>query len=461
MLEVMRSCVIATSTSFLVGCFSPEDQAATGGSSDTGTASSSGTSAEGPTSADPPTTSLTAGPTSADDTTSTNGECSPPRLECDGACVDCPDDDGVNGVECSGSACVASGCADGFLRCGAGCCAWTVSNVEQSGEFSRDVDIVIDGSDRPHVVYAFSAGVMTPVVRHAFYDGFDWTMEDIDDASADAPYVDIDIGNGVPHVTYTPQAGSDNVGHAVHDGSAWVLTTVYEGSVANDYRGGQIAVDSTGSAHVTYRNETYMGEVFHAYFDGSWHTFAQVAGSLDLGLPQQSFSIAVAPNDAPHLAFYSQADAELGHAVKTAAILDPAGWSTTVADLGVIHSPSISVSPGGALQIAYYNETEGELRLATHDGAAWAREAIWTEGPSDHIALAHAGDDRPHVAFVDADGRLHHASLVDGAWVLSIVDEANTIDWVSIALDSADRPHIVLHDEGYGGIRYATAGSPR
>jgi hypothetical protein len=409
---------------------------------------------------DAPTTDAPTSTPTTDEPTTGGGDCGPTQRMCDASCADCPPDDGIVDVACDGAECVAAGCEDTYFGCGATCCAWLVSNVEQSGPSTRDVDVAIDASDRPHIVYVYSAGVMTPNVRHAVYDGFDWAMDDVDGTS-DSGYVDIAIdGSDVAHVAYLPMTGSGNVAHAWDSGSGWNLGTVHMGSVGNDYRGAQVAVDSLGRVSVVYREESFMGEIYHAVFDGSWTPLSTLVGGLDTGLPPNSFSIDIAPNGQPHVAYYSQSDGELGHAVKTGPLLQNGGWTLNTVDLGAMLAPSVSVSSDGDLEIAYFNATEGELRMATRSGPSWDRETIWSDGMTDNISFDHGPLGQAHVAFIDGTGRLLHAARPDDTWRVSVVDDTTSADWVALAVDSAGIPHIVFHDTDYGGVRYATADPP-
>ena len=81
-------------------------------------------------------------------------------------------------------------------------------------------------------------------------------------------------------------------------------------------------------------------------------------------------------------------------------------------------------------------------------------------GIDAHLALALDSDDRPHIAYFDADtGALAYAHLVAGpggdVWRYDVIDSGNVGRYVSIDLDSAGRPYVSYYDSAGDALKVA------
>jgi hypothetical protein len=132
----------------------------------------------------------------------------------------------------------------------------TISHVSSQGiEFG--VDLMLDSSDRPQIVFA----VLEPVrgLSFARYTSNGWEVELIRDGDLWQPTAVLDPGDTVHLVFYDATIGALMYGQRAPGGS-WLLQTIEDDPSPNVRIGRQpsIALDPTGRAHVSY----YFGDAF-------------------------------------------------------------------------------------------------------------------------------------------------------------------------------------------------------
>ncbi|NQU31870.1 MAG: hypothetical protein HQ521_01435 [Bacteroidetes bacterium] len=152
--------------------------------------------------------------------------------------------------------------------------AWV--NVGASG-FSTgrpyDISIAINGSGTPYVVYqdelSFSTDAKATVKK---FNGSSWVTVGTESFSKyEASYCDIAIdGSGTPYVVYQDRNWPTSAKATVmkFNGSAWVNVGIDSFS-AGDVYGTSIAINSSGTPYVTYRDDANSSKATVMKFNGS------------------------------------------------------------------------------------------------------------------------------------------------------------------------------------------------
>ena len=105
-------------------------------------------------------------------------------------------------------------------------------------------------------------------------------------------------------------------------------------------------------------------------------------------------------------------------------------WSSTPVAPG--RRPELALQPDGELAVAF--ERAGALWIASRAGGEWSTEQV-EPGPVDpesELDLAVAEDGALHIAFVEKDGGLKHATNESGSWSAEWLDMNPQIRYVAI-----------------------------
>lgn len=171
-------------------------------------------------------------------------------------------------------------------------------------------------------------------------------------------------------------------------------------------------------------------------------------------------SIAIDPDDFPHVTYYDETAQTLRHTWETTG-----GWVTEVVDpaplvLGT-HS-SLAIRPSGELHVSYYSSGLPGLRYAHRTGsigaAPWVIETVETNsdrpGAWSSLELDAAGV--PNIAYQEVLSMdLKYAWKPGGQWLTEIADSAGSRGFfATLALDPAGNAHVV-HAETPWTLRYA------
>lgn len=247
--------------------------------------------------------------------------------------------------------------------------SWTVQTVEPyiGGGLGRNSALVLDGSERPHIMYYGSYSGGPTDLWHAFHDGSQWVKEIVasnawGDGRGFSSGLLADSGGDLYAIYTSGTAGPYDVSYAHYDDSTWNTQVIAPGSA------GSIAMAQDGSLHASFVSGSL---VRHAKLVGSAWVIQDVAA---FGTPHTSplgwvldgaTSIQMDSENKPHIAFYNQLDWDIGQ-------LCYARWDGTQWQLEVVDEEgapgfgqlSLALDSSDKAQIAYYDLANDEVRYA-------------------------------------------------------------------------------------------------
>jgi hypothetical protein len=148
-----------------------------------------------------------------------------------------------------------------------------------------------------------------------------------------------------------------------------------------------------------------------------------------------TFSLALAVQRQPRIAYYDATNDNLKYASRSAAGI----WTIEVVDTtGNVGSYcSLALSSANVPRIAYYDATNGNLKYASKSGSTWVREVVATlNDVGRYCSLVLDSGNNPHISYYDASNQDLKYVYKDGAfWLIDTVDNTGGI-YTSIALDS-------------------------
>lgn len=120
---------------------------------------------------------------------------------------------------------------------------------------------------------------------------------------------------------------------------------------------------------------------------------------------------------------------------------------------------AIALDLENAPHIAYYDPASADLLLATRPGETWFREEVDSEGDTGLMpSIAQDSQGKTHIAYYDqTNGDLRYARQLDpDGWDRVTVDSEGTTGWLaSLALDRDDQPHIAYWNQSLHALQYA------
>lgn len=226
--------------------------------------------------------------------------------------------------------------------------AWQRTPVDR-GSPSGPNSLAVDSSGSVHLAYAF----FNTKLQYAFWDGIDWTIEQVDTRSLAVHHVSLSLDTeDRPHIAYY---GDASLNYASRSGQAWTIETVDASGNTGLYA--SLALDSQDIAHVAYRDFVAQELRFALRAKGSWH-LETVDSAGDAGW---FASTTVDEENVVHIAYYERLDSELRHARRQG----DAWFVERVDSQGVVGwHPSIAVDASGDPHITYYDWSRGSLRYA-------------------------------------------------------------------------------------------------
>ena len=137
-----------------------------------------------------------------------------------------------------------------------------------------------------------------------------------------------------------------------------------------------IAVDGSGSVHISYYDAGTSKLMYATNADGTWKS--ESVGSANGGIYN---SIAVDSNGKAHIAYFDSANHKLIYATNKGG-----SWATTTIDDGGQYN-SIAVDKNNVVHISYQDTNNKVLKYATNAGGSWSATAV--DSPASGPDSAH------------------------------------------------------------------------
>jgi hypothetical protein len=248
--------------------------------------------------------------------------------------------------------------------------SWSITTVDTTGDTGQFCALAIDSSDEPHIAYYWKLnpnGTPADHLKYAWRSNGTWTTESVDpdDVSGFCDLV-LDSADN-PHITYF-NGFRLSLKYAVKSDSTWSLQTVDDSGIVGQHA--TLRIDSSDDLHVAYQDADNAGIKYAVKSSGGW-TLESIAGlnvfppmflaSVHIGLALDSTGNA-------HVVFRDENSGKSMYSENTSG-----SWSTDIArslgqDLqGSFHS--LQIGPGDVLAMTFFDNFWQDLRLARFDGA--------------------------------------------------------------------------------------------
>ena len=290
--------------------------------------------------------------------------------------------------------------------------------------------------------------------------GLRWEIEEVDAGGKPALALD---SQGVPFIAYMEEAQSGFVKAAVRQASGWEIETI-----ANGYFYGplDIAIGNDDAAHVAYHDhqaaafDPDLGDAVYAVrAEGDW----SAAPVRDQGHDGWDNRITTGADGRPHMAAVDPVEFG-GQGVEYYSLDADGNWQ--VEDIGsgpqtYQFGVSVAVAPDGAPYITYYSQQERDLAIAVRTDTGWDIEFVERDGDVglfSELLIDKTG--RFHVSYLlrtgSSSGIVRYATRAsaEDPWTISDIDELDAIvigqvgarNITSVAVDSRGAPWVAYSD---------------
>ncbi len=311
------------------------------------------------------------------------------------------------------------------------------------------VDLALDSSDTPHIVYG------TGALFHVYPGPSDWATQTVDASGVmTGRSLTVDSG-GNPQVAYTGTniGGRAELRLARLTRTGWLVQVV---DTLLPYQVGfepSLRLDKQDYAHISYR--AYNGLKYARWTGSEWYrVVVDPAESRDT-------SLALDAAGTPHITY--RRGLELVYARRP-------GLNWTFRTLDTARTTglytALALDAAGEAHISYRDAESGSLRYARKSGEAWALQVVdATPGLPAYTAIA-LQDGQPRIAYyryADAQtpGQLRYAVWTGSQWQLNIVDgDVGALNTTgpkrpALRLDAGGQPHIAYYDGSDQSVKIA------
>jgi len=198
---------------------------------------------------------------------------------------------------------------------------WHVEDLAAIGQspfnyVPRALSLVLDDTDRPHVVYRTSPTAGSGSTEYAFRDASGWQTETVAEVSNEGNYfsLELDAANR-PRFSFYDDLTDFDLKYAYKD-TTWHVDTVDTAGSVGLYS--SLALDADGRPYISYMDAT-NGALKLASFEGTWHT--EIVDDLAFGNVGRYGSLAIDNNGNAHIGYIDDANTAIRYA--TAAVPEP------------------------------------------------------------------------------------------------------------------------------------------
>ena len=330
--------------------------------------------------------------------------------------------------------------------------SWVTTIVDDTDSLNF-VSLAIGPFDNVHIGYAdtrfilFVFGIWNADIKYATNSDGSWTAQVIDNMDLPSgPEVSTPIAidqNGSVHMAYFNK-------YAINLSGDWVVEEILNLEINPSYIR-SIALDSVGSAHVSY-SHCCTSAAYATNSSGVWIT-EDVSAS-----PAFYTVLTVDSSNTIHIAYYDSSAKELRYVSNSTGF-----WATEIVeDTSDIWDISITSDADGKPHLSYYDKTSRDLRYATNASGAWLTQTLDSQGDvgqATGIVMDETG--YVHISYTDLTNQyLKYITNTSGIWNTKIIDNSSIVSGggtigsysasgtTSIATDSLGKVHIAYRANG-------------
>ena len=205
----------------------------------------------------------------------------------------------------------------------------------------------------------------------------------------------------------------------------WLYTTDIAGTVSLIDNG-----DDNPQACISYPEAEYLS--YASKVANIWD-FQELAVVTSHGC-----QLALDSSGSAHISYVDSNNGYLMHMTNASGV-----WDVQIVDDGNIYPHhSITLAFTDNVYIAYYDAVSGELRVADNATGVWSRQSLGVPSGSLYSpAMVSDSAGRQHLAYQDVSS-LKYATNISGTWQIYTIDGQNLISSFDIVIDSLDKVHI-------------------
>jgi hypothetical protein len=328
---------------------------------------------------------------------------------------------------------------------------WKITQIRTGSSSSNRVDLNIDmeldSLDNAYVSHrAFSSGAYH-YIRHLYYDGIDWVVNDPPESYHRAQYttaIQLDSNQRV-HLIYDHSSSGD-LRYAMYTGSQWMIETI-DNSSNNVGRYASFALDETDTLHIAYYDTTAGSLLYATGTAGSW-TFETIDPAIGSDYPLDAGRCTVLIDGSNQVWVLYHGSSHLRAAVRSA----PNNWVTSSVDTVTGAGKYIDggCSAGGCTIVYYRYDSGGPSGVLysatkTNGGSIWNRVPIDTTTSTDigrYCAIDIGPDGIPFVYYYDEINATVRYAKREGTWSTFLLDDTRAGIRGSIQVTSENKPVI-------------------
>ena len=318
--------------------------------------------------------------------------------------------------------------------------AWHSQVVDDDGIVGHYSAIALDDDGRVHIAYNVEDSSGTSIgLRHAVQTGGGWAIRDVAIGTnlGRFPALAVD-STGTPHVTYNL---ADDIELARLSGETWEYLTLPDSKPRG--RASGLGFDSADNLHVIYHNDATPDGLNYASGEFGALTVAVIPGATGVG---DTMGMNVDADDIVHFVFYSSATGSVyGNNAAKAWQLAPLGASQAVC-IVADSQDEIAVSIGG---LGVYRKVDGAWQSPAYFGHSFT--------VVDTAVACHPTTGAAHVAFVEQNTMaLRYAVQVGADWFSQVIDMdiGSEGENINIAVDAGGVAHVTYYDGLTARLRY-------
>jgi hypothetical protein len=308
---------------------------------------------------------------------------------------------------------------DLYYATNAGGSWWGDFAVEQAGivgaSWGSSHDFALDADGRPCILYVGPSDWMQITRR----DGAAWSSGELGVQGIN-PSLTF-AADGTARVSFFGHYPYYRLFLAAEGSDAWSFQTLEP--VSDFGEGLDLALDATGAAHLSYRENDNGRVLYSTNGSGSWQT--QVVADIGDLEDRGATGLALDADGAVHIVYGNGANLSLDHAVSTAK-----GWSLETVAEGEVWDADLAIDAAGRLHAVFGGPT---IRYAILDDGMWTVSEIEPE-PVGSLSLTLDSDGAPHVAYAKTDW-VSYAFLSAESWVHESVLSETYAQSLSLGLD--------------------------
>lgn len=339
------------------------------------------------------------------------------------------------------------------VRLTAGTSFGTYDVVDGTTGGANSISLAVDSNNKAHIVNWYNQGIADPLAYQTnATSSSPWSSYKLDPGAFDMS-VAVDSNNKV-HISY---AASANLKYATNaTSSSFSKYTVWD-PAASSIQHTDIAVDSLGKIHISFRDLSTGDLGYATNASGAWATTSIDRSTASVGAWT---SIAVDSNDKIHIAYQDTTSNRLKYATNATT----SAWSTqnvTATAIGGVYI-SLALDSNNKAHVSFQtgNTSSINLRYATNATSTnWSTFTVdGTSTRPGYTSIGVDSVDKVHITYQDlVASDLWYATNESGSWVLSSLDSVDAVGtYSSMAVDSNDVVHVAYADVTNSVIRYLT-----